>query len=71
MKYGGAVFLTVIGAILYFAVNIEVQAVDIDMIGLILMIAGIIGLIISVIVDANTRRRRVVPVERREEIIEE
>lgn len=61
----------VIGAILYFAMKVEVQAVDIDMIGLILMIAGIIGLIISVIVDAATRRRRVAPVDRREEIIEE
>lgn len=71
MKYGGGVFLMVIGAILYFAMKVEVQAVDIDMIGLILMIAGIIGLIISVIVDAATRRRRVAPVDRREEIIEE
>lgn len=69
MRYGGAVALIVIGAILYFAVNIDVQPVDIHMIGLILMIAGVIWLVINLIVGATTRRR-VVPVERRE-IIEE
>ena len=69
MRYGGAVALIVIGAILYFAVNIDVQPVDIHMIGLILMIAGVVWLVINLIVGATTRRR-VVPVERRE-IIEE
>lgn len=47
------------------------EAVNIDMIGLIMMVAGIVGLIISIIVDAATRRRRVIPVEERREIIEE
>ncbi|HEY4577663.1 MAG TPA: DUF6458 family protein [Yaniella sp.] len=70
MRYGGAVALIVIGAILYFAVNIDVQPVDIHMIGLILMIAGVIWLVINLIVGATTRRR-VVPVEERREIIEE
>ena len=69
MRCGGAVALIVIGAILYFAVNIDVQPVDIHMIGLILMIAGVVWLVINLIVGATTRRR-VVPVERRE-IIEE
>jgi membrane-bound ClpP family serine protease len=69
MRYGGAVALIVIGAILYFAVNIDVQPVDIHLIGLILMIAGVVWLVINLIVGATTRRR-VVPVERRE-IIEE
>ena len=40
-------------------------------IGLILMIAGAIWLVVNLIVDATTRRRRVVPVEERREIIEE
>ena len=70
MRYGGAVALMVIGAILYFAVNVEVQAVDLNLIGLILMIAGAIWLVINLIVGATTRRR-VVPVEERREIIEE
>lgn len=72
MRYGGAVALVVVGAILYFAVNVEVQAVDISLIGLILMIAGAIWLVINLIADATTRRRRrVVPVEGHEEIVEE
>ena len=71
MRYGGAIALMVIGAILYFAVNVKVQAVDISLIGLILMIAGAIWLVINLIVGATTRRRRVVPVEERREIIEE
>ncbi|GAA4106077.1 DUF6458 family protein [Enteractinococcus coprophilus] len=71
MRYGGAIALMVIGAILYFAVNVEVQAVDISLIGLILMTAGAIWLVINLIVGATTRRRRVVPVEERREIIEE
>lgn len=72
MRYGGAVALVVIGAILYFKVNVEVQAININLVGLILMIAGAIWLVINVIADATTRRRRrVVPVEWREEIIDE
>lgn len=61
-----------LSAILYFAVNIEVQAVDISLMGLILMIAGAIWLVINLIADATTRRRRrAIPVEGRDEIIEE
>lgn len=40
MKYGGAVAFIVIGAILYFAVYVEVAAVDIGLIGLVRMILG-------------------------------
>lgn len=72
MRYGGSVALIVIGAILYFAVNVEVQPIDISLVGLIFMIAGAIWLVVNLIVDATTRRRRrVVPVEERREIIEE
>ncbi|GAA4479597.1 hypothetical protein GCM10023190_22970 [Enteractinococcus fodinae] len=71
MRYGGSVALIVIGAILYFAVRVEVQPIDINLIGLILMIAGAIWLVVNFIVDATTRRRRVVPVEERREIIDE
>ena len=71
MKYGGAVALIVVGAILYFAVNVEVAAVDISLIGLICMIAGAAWLVINLIFDATARRRRVVPVDERREVIEE
>lgn len=71
MRYGGAIGLIVLGAILYFAVNVEVQPVDISLIGLICMIAGAVWLVINLIMDASARRRGVVPVEERREIIEE
>ena len=44
MRCGGAVALIVIGAILYFAVRIEFQPVDITLIGLICMVAGAINI---------------------------
>ncbi|WP_022869539.1 DUF6458 family protein [Yaniella halotolerans] len=72
MRYGGSVALIVIGAILYYAVNVQVQAVDISLVGLILMVAGVIWLVVNLIADATTRRRRrVVPVDERREIIDE
>ncbi len=37
---GGGIFLAVVGAVLYFAVNAEVSGIEIDTIGMILMIAG-------------------------------
>ena len=46
-------------------------AVDISLIGLICMIVGGAWLVINLIFDATTRRRRVVPVEERRETIEE
>jgi len=53
-------------------VNVQVQAVDISLVGLILMVAGVIWLVVNLIADATTRRRRrVVPVDERREIIDE
>lgn len=51
---------------------VQVQAVDISLVGLILMVAGVIWLVVNLIADATTRRRRrVVPVDERREIIDE
>ena len=48
MGIGTSLFLTAVGAILYFAVDATVQGIEITTIGLILMIVGIIGLLISI-----------------------
>lgn len=48
MSIGTGIVLFVIGAILVFAVNIEVEAVDLDMIGYILMGAGALVFIIGI-----------------------
>lgn len=47
MTYGGSIALIVIGAILAFAVEYELAGINIDVIGFILMIGGVIGLILS------------------------
>jgi hypothetical protein len=66
MTIGAAVFITAIGAILRYAVNDDIQGVDLQTVGLILMIAGIVGLVISLAVEFG-RRGRADYVEVREE----
>ena len=45
-----AIFLIALGAILRYAVDFQVTGIEIHTIGLILMIVGIIGLVISLAV---------------------
>ena len=47
MGIGTSIFLIAVGAILRYAVNVTVEGVEIDTIGLILMVVGGIGLVIS------------------------
>jgi sulfite exporter TauE/SafE len=48
MGFGTSLFLLAVGAILSFAVEVEVQGFNLDAVGIILMIVGVIGLIASV-----------------------
>ncbi len=50
-------FLIAVGAILRFGVRDAIEGVNLDVIGLILMIAGVVGLIASLIWAALARRR--------------
>jgi hypothetical protein len=59
MGIGGSIFLLALGAILAFAVNADISGIDINIIGWILMAAGLIGLIIT-LWYWNSRRRTVV-----------
>ena len=55
-----SIFLIAAGAILRYAVNVTVEDVEIDTVGLILMVVGIIGLVISLAVlfmGTGDRRR--------------
>lgn len=56
MSIGLGIFLFVIGAILVFAVNVELDAVNLDMIGYILMGAGSIVVLIGLVLLAVRRR---------------
>ena len=49
MGIGTSIFLIAVGAILRFAVTWTVNGVNIQTVGLILMIVGIVGLVLSLI----------------------
>ena len=53
---GTSLFLIAVGAILYFAVNASISGLSIATVGLILMIVGIIGLVISLFLITSARR---------------
>jgi hypothetical protein len=50
MGIGMSIFLIAAGAILRYAVNVSVEGIELQTVGLILMIVGIIGLVISLAV---------------------
>jgi hypothetical protein len=50
---GGSLFLIALGAILYWAVSLEGEGFDINMIGLILLIVGVIGLVLTLMMTAS------------------
>jgi hypothetical protein len=52
MTIAAAIFLIAVGAILRYATDLNVEGVSIDTVGLILMIAGAAGLILSFIQQA-------------------
>jgi hypothetical protein len=56
--------LIAVGAILYFAVHASISGVSIATIGVILMVIGVIGLLISLFFLASWRRRGTVVEER-------
>ncbi len=69
MATGTSIFLIALGAILTFAVEADISGLDINVVGIILMVAGAIGVIVSLIwidrATSNRGERRVVE-ERRE-----
>jgi hypothetical protein len=69
MTIGGSIFLIAVGAILYFATNLHVAHVSIDTVGLILMLAGLAGLVLGFVQQGmwSRRARREVTVEDRED----
>ncbi|SCL22591.1 hypothetical protein GA0070624_2560 [Micromonospora rhizosphaerae] len=58
MGIGTSIFLIAVGAILTFALNASIGGVNLDVVGWILMAAGVLGLIMTTLVWG--RRREVV-----------
>lgn len=64
MGIGVSIFLLALGAILTFAVNASVSGLDISVIGVILMVAGALGLLLTMLVLNRGTRSGVVTEER-------
>ena len=63
MGIGTSVFLIAVGAVFKFALTETLVAgVKLDVVGLILILAGIVGLLVSMFVASAARRRGVVVV---------
>jgi protein-S-isoprenylcysteine O-methyltransferase Ste14 len=60
MGIGAAIFLIAVGAILKFAVTTSVSGLNLGVVGVVLMIVGIIGLVLTLVIWAPRRRRAVV-----------
>ena len=56
MGIGTSLFLIAVGAILYFAVNADISGLEISTIGIILMVVGALGLLISLFMLGSARR---------------
>lgn len=64
MGIGGSIFLIAVGAILTWAVHLQVGWLDLRVVGEILMAAGVIGLVLTMWIWSSRRRLPPVPVER-------
>lgn len=64
MTIGTGIVLFVIGAILTFALDIEVQGVNIDVVGYILMGAGAVAVVVGIILMTTRRNRTVIEDDR-------
>lgn len=73
MGIGVSIFLIALGAIITFATNVTVAGLNLDVVGVILMVVGALGLAVTLLVWGP--RRRVERVERgvtpRQEVVEE
>jgi hypothetical protein len=58
ISFGGPIFLIAVGAILRYATNFDISGVDMDTVGLILMITGAVILVLSFTVAMINREDR-------------
>ncbi len=71
MRIGTSIALIVIGAILAFAVTADVSGLEISTIGIILIIGGVLGLLVTLLYDSMLRdRARRDGVTTRERVVE-
>lgn len=64
MTIGGSIFIIAVGAILRYAIDDSIEGIDLQTIGLILMIAGVVGLVLGLFLMQQARSRGDVVYER-------
>lgn len=64
MGIGASLFLIALGAILAWAVDVQTSGIDLNMVGVILMIIGSVGLVLSVLFWSSFA-----PLRRRDETV--
>jgi hypothetical protein len=64
MGIGTSIFLIALGAILKFAVTASVSGIELATVGVILMVVGIVGLLVSLLMVSRVDRGGVVARER-------
>jgi hypothetical protein len=60
MSFGGSIFLIAVGLVLALAVKVSVSGIDLQLVGWILALVGVVGLLLSLVFY---QRRRPVGVE--------
>ncbi|WP_121157651.1 DUF6458 family protein [Micromonospora pisi] len=80
MGIGGSIFLIAMGAIFAFAVDVELGWLDLSVVGWVLMLAGVVGLVMTAwlwrgrrrtVVSTPVQDTRVVPTVREDQVVEE
>lgn len=64
MRIGSSIALIAVGLILALAVNIDLEGLDLDLIGWILAAVGVVGLLVSLVLARRT------PVLREDAVVE-
>jgi Domain of unknown function (DUF6458) len=54
--FGGSLFLIAVGAVLAFAVSVEAEGFNLNTIGIILMVVGGLGLILTLVSNTATKK---------------
>ncbi len=70
MRIGSSLVLIAIGAIMKFAVTTSVSGISLSTVGVVLMVVGIAGLVISLVMANTARRTDVVHHSARAEYVE-
>lgn len=58
VSFGGSLFLIALGAILAFAVSVETEGFNLNTIGIILMVVGALGAILTLVAMNTTKKEQ-------------